>query len=354
MAVMSIVLATVIALSATFAWLTSATSRVNHFESKGYAISDESVVVNETFEPPEDWEVGQEITKQISVTNAGSTSVLARVSFEEILKKLGADGAVEYLEYNTGASTAGLTPAYIDIAAYSDSGEWKTPSNIYVGSYAPSNLVVRISTKGDAVVAWVPYTDDATQRYQSVKLGTVTVATDKNTITLSTNVGLGYWTEGEQEYFTWAGKNLNTTSTEPNFAQAFTDASPWSEQIPTASDTAHSALEALITYTFGAEINNTSPTANKWYYNPADGYFYYAGVIAPGASTPNLLEAVTLGAGLGNAFLQFDYDLSVTVESIQAFKEAVITDTNGGGWATTGDLKTFFLNLSSLPYRVEP
>lgn len=78
-------LALIALLSGTFAWLNAQDERVNRLES--LAISDGSVSVNEVFDPTP-IQAGADATKEVSITNGGSSPVFIRASFEEVLKHL--------------------------------------------------------------------------------------------------------------------------------------------------------------------------------------------------------------------------------------------------------------------------
>jgi len=80
--------------------------------------------------------------------------------------------------------------------------------------------------------------------------------------------------------------------------------------------------------------------AGKWWYNPADGWFYYIGVIAPAQSTAQLLDAVKLTGAAGNAYSNLTFDLIVKMQAIQALEDAI----DGLGWP--GALKTAIAGLA--------
>ena len=69
----------------------------------------------------------------------------------------------------------------------------------------------------------------------------------------------------------------------------------------------------------------------KWWYNAADGFFYYLGVVEPGETTELLLDAVSLDGGAESDYSHVKFDLTVHMDAIQATKAAVQGST-GGGW----------------------
>jgi hypothetical protein len=103
---------------------------------------------------------------------------------------------------------------------------------------------------------------------------------------------------------------------------------------PLAADAEHSTLDADIKFIFDdLVVPPALPQANKWYYNPDDGYFYYIGKLTP-AGTPNalspmLLKSVTLDAAADNSHADMEYSLLVNSEAIQNYETAM---TSPNGW----------------------
>jgi len=104
---MAIVLAMVIGASATFAWVTSRTQKPNEFKNEGFAKGNGLVAI----EPEEEFEftIGNTTDKHVSVLNTGESAMLARVTFEEMIKLLGNGGQVT--PNSTPATTSAPTPA---------------------------------------------------------------------------------------------------------------------------------------------------------------------------------------------------------------------------------------------------
>jgi alternate signal-mediated exported protein len=329
--VISSVLAIIIALSATFAWVTSSFTKVNHFENQGY-ITDGTVVVNEDdFEPPEEWQPGQTIDKKVSVTNTGAGDVLVRVSYDELLNILGDNGNVTYT--NIVVPGADKIQANTDITAYV-SANWTEFASAKItssvgGDYdlddltgdgitpTKANLHILKSTNGDALVAYYEY---APGKYQSVKVKGHTVSVAGDEIEITEELDFAYFTAGSDVYAAWSGAFLNTA---------------WSGQtnslgaIP--ATTATSALNSAITLQYTGSFLDTLAT-DSWYYNAQDGYFYYIGIVESGTSTAGLLESVTLLGNASGAFKNVSYDLAITVEAIQADVQILETVGNGGEW----------------------
>jgi len=86
-----------------------------------------------------------------------------------------------------------------------------------------------------------------------------------------------------------------------------------------------------------------SPADGKWYYNSADGYFYWGGKLAPGASTNELLSSIELdGNNSTSAWTWHEYALTIVVESLQATADAL------GDWglSTASGIGQYLANLA--------
>jgi hypothetical protein len=92
-----------------------------------------------------------------------------------------------------------------------------------------------------------------------------------------------------------------------------------------------SPLDPMLILKFKAtDLENTpadpaiAPTAgNMWWYNVADGYFYWMAPLAPGNSTTELLDSFMLSTAATGAYANMKYDLAVYMDSIQATAAAL-------------------------------
>lgn len=342
--VISILLTLIIAVSATFAWVTSKATKVNHFENNGYIVSD-SVVISEDFEAPTEWKPGMTVDKKVFVTNTGSGPVLVRVAFEEMLKVLGNNGITTYDA--TSADTAGKHTDYntnkyiaakVDASAYKYEGDgaettaanaqWIKLTNITPP--APTDVTVLKAKNGDAVVAFYEY---ATGCYQGVQVnGTLNAAGDALTVD---SLNYAYFTEGVAAYYSWNKKANVNESSDPDAASwpiSYTNDIPADENIGFSQLTVPTYKDIILNYLGLASAASTA-NAGKWFYSEEDGYFYYLGTLNGGSSTSQLLNSVTLSGSARDSFRKVDYNLSVTVEAVQATADA-LSDTAGAnvGW----------------------
>ena len=131
-------------------------------------------------------------------------------------------------------------------------------------------------------------------------------------------------------------------------------------KMPAVTNKGNTYTEALVTKYFLELMFHdgyvaATPTANKWYYNAGDGFFYYCGIVEPGESTPLLLDAIMLSGAAEGDYSHVKFDLTVHMDAIQATAEAV-TSTVGGGWGantyggtplnnTAGTIGKFLIDL---------
>ena len=114
---------------------------------------------------------------------------------------------------------------------------------------------------------------------------------------------------------------------------------------------ATSPLDANLVLYFNTASLDQSPTAPvsaeaKWWYNPADGYFYWMQALQPSSSTEELLDSFQLAGTASGAYANMKYDLSVYMDAIQATKAALVDTTTpapatigvGNSWNLTGVL----------------
>ena len=79
-----------------------------------------------------------------------------------------------------------------------------------------------------------------------------------------------------------------------------------------------SFVRALIVFSdlAGKDICEPLVIGNKWHLNPADGYYYYQELLAPGASTQPLFETVEIKSGLTEEDMK-EFEIIVYAESRQ-------------------------------------
>jgi hypothetical protein len=278
----------------TFSWFTSADTQINEFS--GETEMRFETLITEEFIPLSDVAPGQEVMKRISVYNSGTYDALIRITFEEILET----HSTTALGYPS-PDTQGVTPELIDIAAYSDWIDAHPTFTLDLPPDAPTDLVVKIKESTAAPgqyqkIAWLP-TDDATKGH----LVSADYSTNGTMLTLSNVQYMG--TIGEQTFNAAWGKQQETTPGTPL-------------TLPDADDITHliTAQKLILNY---AELSTATIETGQWFYNEADGYFYYIGKLGEASTSPKLLESLTLSSDAGTYYSGATLTLIVHLDGIQ-------------------------------------
>ncbi|MDR1797014.1 MAG: BsaA family SipW-dependent biofilm matrix protein [Clostridiales Family XIII bacterium] len=323
--VCSALLAAVIAVSGTFAWFTAKDSVINHLSTD--MITDGSTSILEIFRPPTEWKPGQKVTKTVAVVNTGAGDVLVRASFEEVLQKL--NGAPK--PHDTPLDPAGTAvPQLFNDTAFAS---WGTPQALGLTPTPalPADVTLKVKripenpNPGDPVAfSFVAWHSIPTGAYQG-KAQKVTADFEVDGATLKV-ANLKYWQ--------YDGKT-STEAAWANFVDKKTGAAP---TLPDNADIGFAKTDLAgkmihMDFTDKASAIAAQPVKDKWWYNKADGFFYYIGKVESGMVTPNLLDSLTLDSAADVAYAGMDFDLIVNIEAIQNTKDA-ITSTSGG-WNLT-------------------
>ena len=326
----AVALTVVMVFSATFAWFTANSSVKNRLATQdGLA----NVRIQEVFVEPDDWKPGQTITKEVSSINTGDAPALVRVSFDELLK-VNRPAGPESTVFDAAKETAGKRPVLVDSALFSGTGWFKVTetANAAMGgiklaaSYAPVEVYARYNTSGSTgsyefmIVAPITGTTYA-GKYQRVDYNRVWDSSSK-TLTLS-----------DITYMTYQGTLTQTAD--------WTVDKPANIGLSVAEGKMNAVPEVAGKYPGNIKLNydniTTTPEAGKWFYNAADGYFYYVGLVEGGTVTPHMLKSLLLDSAADSQFYSnLVFELTVKMNAIQNTKDAVAAE-----WTTaTGALKT--------------
>ncbi|MGC6770345.1 BsaA family SipW-dependent biofilm matrix protein [Enterococcus sp. LJL51] len=329
-------LATVAVLAGTFAWFTSADSETNHFEGE---IAGNDVEVVENFIPPTDWKPGEDVNKDVSILNSGNYDSLIRVSFDEILNTLVDPSAISI---DTTTAVAAL--------------DAKTKEQIYLYPLSEEALVTGTWTDVTGKLS-APVADFVVASGEYA--GTYKFAVSEQATTVgseTTYKNVAYWTNGTDKYYAKSGginraddgtitlqhtpelKYVDLTTNEVTFDWTL---SPYAPTFTVGTD-GTAKIKAGSDAKGNVELNfvnlSATPTADKWYYNAADGYFYFVAIVPSQTQTAQLLDSVNLNSAADNSYSKLSFDLTVNGKSIQATAEAV--DSSDWVNATNGSLKT--------------
>lgn len=356
-----------VVLVGTFAWVQIKDARINRMKTN--AITDGSVHLNETFISKDNWAIGTENDKRVSVTNAGDSQVFVRVSFEEVLTFYKNNAQAK--EVATPAASDKDFPVKFSADSYAASSGWIDVPSGQFSPALPNNVKVKVKgtkvseTQGDgsqvekANIEYVIYHEYATKKYQKmsavIQLDAFKDATpDKWTYTIT---NLQYFVYEGQETVgkDWAGVNQLLGEKGTKYGVAFDYSAlkntpitlATANQIPQADATdntrwlanlqADAQLDNALYTVYHANAMTNTVQKGKWMYNATDGYFYYLDVVKSGETTQEFLKAIGLNNNASQKYSDMTFDLIVNLEAIQAVKEAV-TDAagNNGGWAMSG------------------
>jgi predicted ribosomally synthesized peptide with SipW-like signal peptide len=320
-------LALVMLISATFAWFTAQDSVVNHLETA--QITDGSVSIVEVFTPPKDWLPGQTVTKEIAVANNGSAPVLARISFEETMKLLNIPAKDSTTPYVAGSN---VVPQLFDATQYLKD-PWKNVPNDFTIDKLPDGAVIKMQQEtagGRTSYSFVilhKITADGKYKDQYQRMEADFEVTGK-TIKLS---NVKYYNFGEQKV---------TEALWANFAKPITNGT--FVESPSAS----AIYYPMTDINKKIHLNYKDPAAftadplkdKSWWYNEADGYFYYIGKIEPGTRCEPLLESLTLDAGASSSYSGMEFDLIARMDAIQNTSDAL---TSSDGWKLNPNSKLY-------------
>lgn len=320
---LSVFLAVVIALTATYAWFSATDSVTNRLETM--QITDGSVTIFEYFEEPKDWQPGQEITKQVCVANNGDGAVLVRVSFEEAMSLLQQPSVGNDDAYADGDTTI---PQIFNAKAYES---WDSPEDagLNVLDALPEDVELRVNK-----VTTNTGTPSEKTTYTIVPLYKIAVDGEYKDlyqrVTGDFSVKDSDLSVSNIQFWAFPG----TTDTEAAWAEF---KNPQTSAAPTVradktlivhpiTDTAN---KITMKYTTPTEIVSDTFTTGKWWYNALDGFFYYIGKVEAGTLSPMLLESLKLATDADNTYSGMRFDLIVNMEAIQNTKDAV---TDQSGW----------------------
>jgi len=320
------VVSLVVIVAIAFAWFTATDEVTNRFRTAD--TPDGNVEIVEVFDPPDDWKPGQKIIKQIGVVNLGEAPVLVRLTFEEMLKLIRpytASGSA----YNPASSAV---PKLTNPTAYSSWFTLTGTPNAAINNLYIDSLPAGLQVKATAVTSGAGTPAEKTA-YSFAIFGSPIASGDyagrNQKVTADFAVatdGSGKVTVSNIQYYASTGKD--------SYAAVWATVRPTVANINTSRAEAAAALAQPtwygnyieLNYT-SASIDNTTPTSGKWYYNPADGYFYYIGLLNPGMISPNLLESLTLNSLAGNTYANLEFDLVVKMNAIQNTADAL-----SGAW----------------------
>jgi hypothetical protein len=313
----AIALTLLMILSATFAWFSVNASVDNRLATQdGLA----NVRIQEVFVEPDDWKPGQNITKEVSAINTGDAPALVRVSFEELLEvSLPAEG--EDFPFPEATRGADRRPVLVDPSMFDETDGWfvvTTTANDEMGG-------IKLDADYTRTIVFARYKEGSgstRDSYEFMIFGNLAMGYQQTTCTRSWDSKTKTLSLSDIQYMVYPATISETVD--------------WTDATPDATDIYSSRAEAAINEISGLEdcypgyikLNyeniTTTPTADKWYYNAADGYFYFIGLVKGGTVTPNMLKSLLLDSDAGSDYYSnMVFELTVHLNAIQNTKNAV-------------------------------
>ena len=342
----SCVLAALIVGGSTFAWFTSKDEVVNKIS----ATSNYNVVAVEDFTPPNNWTPGQTVDKDVRVTNTGNVDAFVRASISGDLvltrmtdsKNVSQDTLKNAIELST-TSTAQDNPdtpaTSADQVRAKQAGSrlvYSADTTGYNATALQSDAGVTLSTDDNGTFVTVDK-DDTANDFKPTAEGYYIFArsTTENKDTagfVSKIVYDGYYyvpgTAGaEGKYY---DIEVTPTSNDP---YKITAKLRQKETVLITDDNLTytvSGDKKTLTVKYVGTQNEDSETAddiiidialdNITYWTAADDgkTYYYNAILKAGQTTEDLITSVTLNKDVTkDAFLAMDYNLKVTIDSVQ-------------------------------------
>ena len=277
--VMAVVLSLALILAGTYAFTDFAQHSTNPF-SGGEKVS---VTLNDNYTPPVEWLSGQTVNKQVSVTNTDESNRAVYVRLQ--LK--------EYMEsYN-------LVPVQ-------ESGE-----NVLFATYADGANKGKFMTWADAVAGGYEYTEYI--------VNGVSYARTSNDELRNGIYGKAMYIHSDLNIYGTADK-ADYIHEEQHTDECDYNVHKWDGNSLANRKEASDTIADYISWTLGTDVmlmsdwqTSGKPTGNFWVLDEEDGWIYWATAIAPGESTSNILESVTLDVMPGASF---EYYIHIDMEAV--------------------------------------
>lgn len=305
--VASAILAAMIVASSSFAWFTSKDEVVNRLTAENkYAVT-----VTENFTPPSNWIPGQVVKKEAGAINTGNIDAFVKLTLSNEMALTTYDTPEAFTAGNVGKY---VTLSADEVKSLQAGGRLACKAGTTVAEADKRTGTGFVPTAGEAGL----YIFERVTEYNAD--GSV------KTLTYS-----GYYFDGTDKYYSLAEINHESDTFSATVQTKKTE-----KVTPTLSyDEANSKLVA--THGDGdakITINIALDTAN-WTNNNNTTEFYYKHILAAGAETGDLVKYVQIDSSVKNkAYINMDYSLKVTADSIQVTQDAAkTTAVNESSWA---------------------
>jgi|GEM_PF-1912424 len=279
--IMAVVLSLALILAGTYAFTDFAQHSTNPF-SGGEEVS---VTLNDNYTPPVEWLSGQTVNKQVSVTNTDQSNrnVYVRLQLKEYMES-----------YN-------LVPVQ-------ESG-----GNVLFATYADGANKGEFMTWADAVAGGYDYTEYI--------VNGVSYARTSNDELRNGIYGKAMYIYSDLNIYGTADK-ADYIHDEQHTDECDYNVHMWDGASLANRNDASDTISDYISWTLGTDVmlmsdwlTSGKPTGNFWVLDDTDseGWLYWATAIAPGESTSNILESVTLDVMPGASF---EYYIHIDMEAV--------------------------------------
>lgn len=302
--VVSVLLAALIVAGGTFAWFTSKDEVTNKLS----ASNDYGVTITETFTPPEQWLPGEDVKKEVGVVNTGNIDAFVKLSLANALD-LTVMG-----EATATAPTVTTADAYVELKAAAVKSLQAGGELVYKAGDTISDADKAAGTEFE------PTADGLYIFRRNVTQGKP-----------DTYEYAGYYRLGEKYYAVEPtsanAANYPQKKTDSNLEPKFdyTEVTATNPRVKATYDagTADDASDDIVIY---INLDMTDWTC-------IDGVFYYNKILASGDASRNLVTSVVLADDVqADAYVDFDYYLTVTSDSVQVTSDDAKTTAVAAEW----------------------
>ncbi len=302
--VISVLLAALIVAGGTFAWFTSKDEVTNKLS----ASNNYGVTITETFTPPEQWLPGEDVKKEVGVVNTGNIEAFVKLSLAN---------ALDLTVMGTSTSVAPATGTADAYVAISDDAR----TSLQAGGELVYKAGSTISDDDKAAgTEFKPTADGLYIFRRNVTQG------EPDTYEYA-----GYYRLGEKYYAVEptsdSAANYPKKKTDSNLEPVFdyTEVTGTNPRVKATYDagTADDTTDDIVIY---INLDMTD-----WTY--IDGVFYYNKILASGDASSNLVTSVVLSEDVqADAYVDFDYYLTVTSDSVQVTSDDAKTTAVAAEW----------------------
>ncbi|MDR3344143.1 MAG: BsaA family SipW-dependent biofilm matrix protein [Oscillospiraceae bacterium] len=286
-AVLAAVTAAATMITGSWAWWDSSQHKTNEMEGNK-TVARQDVVLAEDFEEPDDWEPGQELTKKISAKNTGEGSLFVRIQLKEFMER----SHIEYA-YTAERLATDEDGSFIAGATEADLKAWLDSRNV---NYSDGDIK-----------QYQAYGDADTKYYLATNANTNIHGRDGKFMMLS-------YTEGAPESLVPGVVRSAYTNTDDHVLHP-TGECLYTPHLWSDAGIAADPFHEFVQWNMGSPLVKLSDWDGKpaavWILDDtsAEGWVYWGQAIAPGSSTAQLLNSVTLLARPGDG--KFYYALHV-------------------------------------------